>query len=56
MFKVKIEKPEPKGVKVSKKNCAIIAIVSGGEEENQVIQEQKLLEYFLSTQDPTWGQ
>jgi hypothetical protein len=34
MFKVKIEKAEPKGVKVSKKNCAIIAIVSGGEEEN----------------------
>jgi hypothetical protein len=34
MFKVKIEKAEPKGVKVSKKNCAIITIVSGGEEEN----------------------
>jgi len=56
MFKVKIEKPEPKGVKVSKRNCAIITIVSGGEEENQILQEQKLLEYFLSTQDPTWGQ
>lgn len=34
MFKVKIEKPEPKGVRVSKKNCAIITIVSGGDEEN----------------------
>ena len=56
MFKVKIEKPEPKGVKISKRNCAIITIVSGGEEENQILQEQKLLEYFLSTQDPTWGQ
>lgn len=34
MFKVKIEKPDPEGVKVSKRNCAIITIVSGGEEEN----------------------
>lgn len=32
MFKVKIEKPEPKGVKVSKRNCAIITIVSGGDD------------------------
>lgn len=32
-FKVKIEKPKPEGVKVSKRNCAIIAIVSGVEEE-----------------------
>ena len=32
-FKVKIEKPIPAGVKVSKRNCAIIAIVSGVEEE-----------------------
>jgi|APSaa5957512535_1039671.scaffolds.fasta_scaffold80480_2 hypothetical protein len=38
MFKVRIEKPEPKeGVKISKRNCAIITIVSGGEEENQVM-------------------
>jgi len=56
MFKVKIEKPEPKGVKISKRNCAIITIVSGGEEDMCILKEHKLLEYFLSTQDPTWGQ
>ena len=56
MFKVIIEKSEPVGVKISKRNCAIVTIVSGGEEENQMMQEQKLLEYFLSTREPSWPQ
>lgn len=54
MFKVIIEKSEPEGVKISKRNCAIVTIVSGGEEETQMMQEQKLLEYFLSTREPSW--
>ena len=56
MFKVIIEKSEPEGVKISKRNCAIVTIVSGGEEETQMMQEQKLLEYFLSTREPSWRQ
>ena len=56
MFKVLIEKSEPEGVKISKRNCAIVTIVSGGEEETLMMQEQKLLEYFLSTREPTWRQ
>jgi len=56
MFKVIIEKSEPVGVKISKRNRAIVTIVSGGEEETQMIQEQKLLEYFLSTREPSWKQ
>ena len=36
MFKVIIEKSEPVGVKISKRNCAIVTIVSGGEEETQM--------------------
>ena len=56
MFKVIIEKAEPEGVRLSKRNCAIVTIVSGGEEETQMMQEQKLLEYFLSTREPTWKQ
>lgn len=56
MFKVIIEKSEPVGVKISKRNCAIVTIVSGGEEETQMMQEQKLLEYFLSTREPSWPQ
>lgn len=56
MFKVVIEKSEPVGVKISKRNCAIVTIVSGGEEETQMMQEQKLLEYFLSTREPSWKQ
>lgn len=39
MFKVKIDKAEPAGVRISKRNCAIITIVSGGEEENKMMQE-----------------
>jgi len=56
MFKVIIEKAEPEGVKISKRNCAIVTIVSGGEEETHMMQEQKLLEYFLSTREPSWAQ
>jgi hypothetical protein len=37
MFKVKIDKAEPAGVRISKRNCAIITIVSGGEEESKMI-------------------
>lgn len=39
MFKVKIDKPDPKGVKVSKKNCCIITIVCGGQEEKEMLIE-----------------
>lgn len=56
MFKVVIEKAEPVGVKISKRNRAIVTIVSGQEEEPYIIQEQKLLEYFLSTREPSWKQ
>ena len=56
MFKVIIEKAEPEGVRLSKRNCAIVTIVSGGEEKTQMMQEQKLLEYFLSTREPSWKQ
>ena len=33
MFKIVIEKAQPEGVKVSKRNVAICTIVTGGEEE-----------------------
>jgi len=56
MFKVKIEKAEPVGVKISKKNTCIITILQTDENEAEAVQEEKLLQYFLDAKEPTWGQ
>lgn len=56
MFKIKLEKPEPLGVKISKKNVCIVTIVQGDENQNEENTNKKLLEYYLSQKDVTWGQ
>lgn len=53
-FKVRLEKPEPEGVKLSKKNVCIITI-DKSEEEGMGNEHQKLLQYFLDQENPTWG-
>lgn len=55
MFKVKIEKAEPVGVKISKRNTCIITILQN-EEQNKDVAEEKLLEYFLASKEPSWSQ
>lgn len=42
-FKVKIEKPQPEGVKLSKKNTCIITILQTDREFNEAVSEEKLL-------------
>ena len=42
-IKVKIEKPFPEGVKLSKKNTCIVTILQTERELNEAISEEKLL-------------
>ena len=48
MFKVKLEKPEPNGVKISKKNVCLVTISKSEEVDKEELDKQKLIEYFLS--------
>lgn len=46
-FKIKLEKPEPNGVKISKKNVCIVTIDKSDEEKGLSNEHQKLLEFYL---------
>lgn len=48
MFKVKLEKPEPAGVKISKKNVCLVTISKSEEIDKEEEDKRKLIEYFLS--------
>jgi len=54
MFKVKLEKPEPAGVKISKKNVCLVTISKSEEIDQEEEDKKKLIEYFLSQKDVTW--
>ena len=54
MFKLVIEKAQPEGVKISKKNACIITIIQTGETENK--EGEAMLQYFLQTKEPSWTQ
>lgn len=56
IFKVKLDKPEPAGVKISKKNVCLVTIVHSEDEDKNAASQRKLLQYYLEMQDPTWGQ
>jgi solute carrier family 8 (sodium/calcium exchanger) len=43
-------------VKISKKNVCLVTIVKGDDAEKQEDERQRLLEFYLSQKDPTWGQ
>lgn len=55
-FKVKLEKPEPTGVKISKKNVCMVTLVRSEEEDKMASSQRKLMSFYLSMQDPTWSQ
>jgi len=55
MFKVKLEKPEPAGVKISKKNVCLVTISKSEDINREEEDKRKLIEYFLSQKDVTWG-
>lgn len=54
MFKVKLEKPEPAGVKISKKNVCLVTISKSEEIDKEEEDKRRLIEYFLSQKDVTW--
>lgn len=43
-------------MKISKKNVCLVTIVKGDDAEKQEDERQRLLEFYLSQKDPTWGQ
>lgn len=56
IFKVKLDKPDPAGVKISKKNVCLVTIVRSEDEDKNAASQRKLLQFYLQMQDPTWGQ
>ena len=56
IFKVKLDKPEPNGVKISKKNVCMVTLIRNEEEDKNAASQRRLIEFYLSMQDPSWGQ
>lgn len=56
IFKIKLDKPEPAGVKISKKNVCLVTIVKSEDEDKNAASQRKLIQFYLTMQDPTWGQ
>ena len=56
IFKIKLDKPEPAGVKISKKNICLVTICKGDHHEKEDDDHAKLIEYFLNNQNPSWSQ
>jgi len=54
MLKVAIESPKPAGVKISRKNIAIVNITSDFDVEDQV-EDSQLIDFFMQEQKPGWG-
>jgi len=55
MFKIKIEKAEPESVKISKKNVCIVKIAPATQMNSDMEEHTKLMQYFVSQSNPTWG-
>ena len=56
IFKVKLDKPEPAGVKISKKNVCLVTLVKSEDEDKMLASQRKLIEFYLQMQDPSWSQ
>ena len=56
MFAVKLERPEPNGVKISKKNICLVSILGSGDAMQERDEAQKLFEYFMSQKEASWTQ
>jgi len=48
MFKVKLDKPEPAGVKISKKNVCLVTISKNEEFDKEEEDKKRLIEFYLS--------
>ena len=47
IFKVKLDKPDPAGVKISKKNVCLVTIVRSEDEDKNAASQRKLLQFYL---------
>ena len=47
MFKVKLDKAEPQGVKISKKNMCTVTIVQNEDAQKEQDDHAKLMDYFM---------
>lgn len=56
IFKVKLDKPEPNGVKISKKNVCLVTLARSEQDDKMAASQRKLIEFYLSMQDPSWSQ
>ena len=56
IFKVKLEDAKPEGVKISKKNICFVTIVQSDDHDQEEADRQRLLEFYLAQQNPTWSQ
>ena len=56
IFKVKLDKPEPLGVKISKKNVCLVTLTRSEEEDKLAESQRKLISLYLEMAEPTWGQ
>lgn len=48
IFKVKLDKPEPNGVKISKKNVCMVTLIRNEEEDKNAASQRRLIEFYLS--------
>ena len=55
MFKIKLEKPEPNGVKISKKNVCLVTLTKNEEFDQEEEDKRKLIEFYLAQKDVTWS-
>jgi len=54
MFKVKIEKPHPADVKISKKNVCVVTIAQSEDVKKEKDEHAKMVQYFIQSQQPDW--
>lgn len=52
LIRVALERPEPNGVKLSRKNVALITVTP---EERDDAGLEKLIWFYLNEKNPTWG-
>ena len=54
MFKVKLEKPEPVGVKISKKNFLLVTISKNEEFDKEEEDKRRLIEFYMHQKEVTF--
>lgn len=55
MFRVVLEKPEPKLVKLSRKNVVLVTITHDKNHQEEADEKEKLIEFYMSQKNPTWS-